>query len=269
MKKASVQQQFGANAANYVNSPVHAKGASLERLIATIEPKPNWQALDIATGAGHTALAFAPHVAAVIASDLTPEMLDQARQLAETRGLTNVSFKAADATNLPFEDNAFDLVTCRIAPHHFPDIGAFVREVHRVLKPGGVFGLVDNLAADANTSPCFDEAALADARDMHNAFETLRDPSHERALSQGEWFFELAQAGFEIRHHEHLAKRMNLKVWCDTMSVDTETRAQLLNDLRDAAPVLADFLKPQIGSADDASDTTFELTELLVVAVAT
>ena len=90
-----------------------------------MQPKPSWQALDVATGAGHTAAAFAPHVTRVIASDLTAEMLVEAAKLAKGKGLANMETAPADAEALPFEDARFDLVTCRIAPHHFPDIPTF------------------------------------------------------------------------------------------------------------------------------------------------
>src|SRR5512145_420247 len=95
MTKSLVQQQFGAHAAAYTTSPVHAKGASLGRLIELVEPQRHWQVLDIATGAGHTAAAFAPHVAHVIASDITGEMLDEARKLAAEKGFANMEAAAA------------------------------------------------------------------------------------------------------------------------------------------------------------------------------
>ena len=87
MTKDLVQQQFGAHAAAYATSTVHAKGASLGRLVELVKPQPQWQALDIATGAGHTAAAFAPHVARVVASDLTEEMLEESAKLATVQGL--------------------------------------------------------------------------------------------------------------------------------------------------------------------------------------
>ena len=129
-----MQEQFGANARTYITSQPHAKGASLQRLVELVEPQPDWQALDIATAAGHTAFAFAPHVSHVRATDITPQMLDVAREQAATRGIDNVTVEHADADNLPYADGQFDLLTCRIAPHHFPDIGAFLRESVRVLR---------------------------------------------------------------------------------------------------------------------------------------
>src|SRR5215470_294419 len=171
MNKALVQQQFGAHAAAYATSTVHAKGASLGRLVELVEPQPAWQALDVATGAGHTAAAIAPHVARVIASDLTEEMLREAAKLAAAKGFANMETARADAEALPFEDQRFDLVTCRIAAHHFPDVPTFVGEVWRTLKAGGTFALVDNIAPDAESTPGFAKADLREAALTYNAFE--------------------------------------------------------------------------------------------------
>ena len=130
-----VQKKFGEAAADYAASAVHATGPSLARLTELVETKPTWRHLDIATGAGHTALAFAPKVAKVTASDITPEMLQQTRKLAKERGLGNVVTAQAPAHDLPFPDTSYHLVTCRLAAHHFPDPESFVREAARVLIP--------------------------------------------------------------------------------------------------------------------------------------
>ena len=57
-----IRSQFGAAAADYATSDVHAKGESLARIVVLTEPQPEWRVLDVATGAGHLAAAFAPHV---------------------------------------------------------------------------------------------------------------------------------------------------------------------------------------------------------------
>ena len=144
-QKAKVQAQFGASADGYATSEVHAKGESLGVLIELIKPRPEWHVLDVGTGAGHTALTFAPHVAHVIASDLTGQMLAKAAELAETRGLTNIKTRAADAESLPFDDASFDLVTCRLAFHHFPNSHQAISAFARVLKTGGRLGFSDNI----------------------------------------------------------------------------------------------------------------------------
>ncbi|HYX48124.1 MAG TPA: class I SAM-dependent methyltransferase, partial [Ktedonobacteraceae bacterium] len=135
-KKIQVQHYFSRTAENYIASFSHRAGDDLQRLIELGEWTPQLTALDIATGGGHTALAIAPYVAQVTVTDLTPRMLEKAREFLLAQGITNAYFQMADAEQLPFSPASFDRVTCRIAPHHFPDLSKFVLEVARVLKPG-------------------------------------------------------------------------------------------------------------------------------------
>src|SRR6202022_3994061 len=125
MPKSLVQEQFGATAAHYLTSKPHAKGKSLDRLVELAKPQPAWGVLDVATGGGHVAYAFAPHVARVWATDITAEMIDLVRGEAAKKGLSNLRTPYAKAEALSFDDASFDLVTCRIAPHHFDSIPAF------------------------------------------------------------------------------------------------------------------------------------------------
>ena len=263
MNKSLVQQQFGAHAAAYATSTVHAKGASLGRLVELVQPKPSWQALDVATGAGHTAAAFAPHVARVIASDLTPEMLQEAAKLAKTKGFANMETAPADAEALPFDDASFDLVTCRIAPHHFPDVPTFVSEVWRTLKGGGTFALVDNIAPDAESTPGFSSAELRDAALTYNAFEKIRDPSHGRCLGMAEWGEVLADTGFELLHKERLPKDMEFQSWAERLGSDATTTERLRSMLTDGSPALRAFLKPRV---DGDKLLWFTLDEALLIA---
>ena len=85
-----VQEQFGRNAAGYLTSKPHAQGKSLDRLIALTRPQPDWRVLDAATGGGHVAYAFAPHVARVWATDITAEMIELVRGEAAKKGFANV-----------------------------------------------------------------------------------------------------------------------------------------------------------------------------------
>jgi ubiquinone/menaquinone biosynthesis C-methylase UbiE len=249
--KSLVQAQFGANAANYVNSRSHARGASLPRLVEMAKPERQWRMLDVATGAGHTALAFAPHVAEVIASDITPEMLAVTQRLAAERGLANVNIAEASAEDLPYDDGSFDLVTCRIAPHHFADVPGFVAEAARVLKPGGVFGLVDNISPD-------DAATAA----QYNALERLRDPSHGRCLTLDEWLKLISRAGMTVRHREMLDKDMDFNAWTAQMNVAADTKQQLRTLLLNASPALQAFLRVE----PRGDNIGFTLTEALIVA---
>ena len=244
MTKKLVQGQFGANAAAYVTSRVHAKGASLGRLVTLARPQPNWRVLDVATGAGHTELAFAPHVAEVVATDITPQMLQETAVLAQSRRVTNLQTEPADAENLPFAAETFDLVTCRIAPHHFPDVPRFVAEAARVLRPGGLLAVADNVVPDG--------AAGA----YVNAFEKLRDPGHGRCLTITEWTAAYEAAGFAVTHTETLWKRMEFDPWARRLTDDAALVAQVRDMLLAASGEAREFLQPENGAK-----LTFRLQE--------
>ncbi len=244
--------QFGANAANYATSSVHAKGASLQRMVELARPEPAWHSLDIATAAGHTALAVAPHVESVVATDITPEMIELCAKRAEELGLRNVDTRLADAEDLPFDDGMFDLVTCRIAPHHFPNPGAFVDEAARVLKEDGIFVMVDNVVPDDPS------VAL-----RYNAWEKARDPSHVRSLSITEWVELCTSSSLAVEMTEEIRKQMSFRLWVDNMSVPEDLQPSLLEQLIGADSGIREFLQPEGLTVDDA---TFVLTEGLICA---
>jgi SAM-dependent methyltransferase len=262
MASARAETQFGPHASAYATSPAHARGASLQCVVDLVQPQHRWHVLDVATGAGHMAAALAPHVASVVAADLTPEMLAEVGKLAAARGLENIVTVRADAGALPFAAESFDLVTCRIAAHHFADPRAFAAETHRVLQRGGRLALVDNVAPDRALFPTAAEADLADAAGSYNAFERLRDPSHVRCLGLEEWRRVLAEEGFVVAHCERLEKAMEFEPWADRMGASPETRERLRNMLRDSAGRLRTFLAPR----EDEGQLLFTLHEGIIVA---
>ncbi|MFA6267882.1 MAG: methyltransferase domain-containing protein [Pseudolabrys sp.] len=248
MNKTLVQEQFGKTAAHYLTSKPHALGKSLERLVTLTAPQQDWRVLDIATGGGHVAYAFAPHVARVWATDITQEMLDMVKAEAAKRGLTNVRTTYAKAEQLPFDDASFDLVTCRIAPHHFDSIPEFLEEANRVLKAGGVFALVDNVVPDGAVG------------DYINAFERLRDPSHMRAWTMGEWRVAIKDAGLALGHEEQIYKKMEFKSWAQRY--DDVMKRLLRALLTETTPDVRAALDP----AGTGDDLTFRLCEGLFIA---
>ena len=248
MSKTLVQEQFGKTAASYLTSKPHALGKSLERLVTLTAPQADWRMLDVATGGGHVAYAFAPHVGRVWATDITQEMLDQVKAEAAKRGLANVRTAYAKAEALPFEDETFDLVTCRIAPHHFDSIPAFLAEVHRVLKRGGLFALVDNVVPEGSVG------------DYINAFERFRDPSHLRAWTMAEWRAALKAAGLAVGHEEQIDKTMEFGPWAARHDA---TMLRLLRSmLVEVTPAVQAALEPKT----DGDNVTFRLCEGLFIA---
>ncbi len=248
--KARVREQFGRAAERYAVSVVHAKGASLQRLVELAEPRPDDLVLDVATATGHTALALAPHVAQVVGTDLTEETLAVARRLAQERGITNVEFRPGDAEALPFSDDQFDLVTCRVALHHFPNPQQGVDEMARVCKPGGRVILVDNVVPE-------DEEVAA----FINQFEVLRDPSHHRAypISRLVEFFEAAD--LRVTHTETLAKPIEFYDWTWRMSVAPDVDAHLHDLLLGSEGGVREFFEPVV----DGEEIWFNLHEGIVV----
>jgi len=240
--KSLSKKRFSQFAEGYVTSQSHAKGYDLDRLIEIANPQAGWLVLDVATGGGHTALKFAPYVSKVIATDITPEMLSAAKKFIRDQGITNVVFEPADAEDLPFEEATFDLVTCRIAPHHFPDCAGFIQEGSRVLKPGGLLLVQDHVLPE-------DGAAAA----YIDQFERLRDPSHNRAFSHTEWENMFEGAGLRVIHTEEIIKRHQLLPWAGRQGCLQETIQQLQKLLLEAAPFAAEWLRVEKLSTIDLS----------------
>ena len=241
--KSLSQARYAKYADGYVTSETHAKGSDLDRLIAIAQPQPHWEMLDIATGGGHTALKFAPFVRRVRATDLTARMLEQAKAfIVDGQGVGNVVFQPADAEALPFDAGQFNLVTCRIAPHHFPNAGAFVSECARVLKSGGMLLLQDHVL------PADDESAR-----YIDQFERLRDPSHNRAFNVAEWKAMFEAAGIQIEHSEEYIKRHVFLDWAKRQGNDESTMAALVQMLEDAPQIAKNWLDAKNWGTDAAS----------------
>jgi len=249
--KELVRAQFGRSAAAYASSDVHARGDSLAILVDLVQPEPTWRVLDVATGAGHTALAFAPHVASVIATDLTPEMLGQTARLAAERGLANLETRPGDAERLPFPDASFDLVTCRLAFHHFPRPEQAIGEFARVLRPGGTLGFADNIAVE-------DAAGAA----FYNEYERIRDPSHHEVLPLSGLVARFERVGLHVEATRSFAKEFEFEPWADRMHVSDADKARLTNMLRTAPAAAVPLLAPRF--ADGTA--YFSLWEAVIVA---
>lgn len=216
VKKAQVQDYFARTAESYVASFSHRTGDDLKRLVELGEWDPQLQALDIATGGGHTALAIAPHVAHITVTDLTPRMLEKAQEFLLSQGVTNAQFQVADAEHLPFADASFDRVACRIAAHHFPNIAQSVHEVARVLKRGGLYLLIDCMAPDDPELDTFD-----------NTVEKMRDPSHGRSCNPEEWRTFFMQAGLLVEHVEFFRKTHAYDDWTARSRLPADEKARL------------------------------------------
>lgn len=222
--KDSVQHQFGNVADNYRTSAVHARGEDLARMVESAGLSGAERVLDAGCGAGHTALAFAPHVARVIAYDLTAAMLTQVERLSHERGVSNITIRQGDVELLPFDDHSFDLVVSRYSAHHWPHPAQAFKEFDRVLKPSGQFILGDIVAPDDPTQDTFLQT-----------IELLRDPSHVRDHSIRQWMAILEEAGFEAEVIFEWLLPLNFADWVKRMATPALNES-VIKVLLDGAP---------------------------------
>lgn len=213
-RKRENAASFGGAADAYRDSAVHRDGADLDTLAEWCSDAT--RALDVACGGGHVAGALVDAgVATVVATDLACEMVETATETFPLEGAVS------DAERLPFDADSFDAATCRIAAHHFPDPATFVREVGRVLAPGGVFAFEDNVApADEDLAAFFDR------------FETLRDPTHAEALSRTEWQGVFEDAGFEVEESLTMRRKLDYESWVERTDPEEENRERLADLVR-------------------------------------
>jgi SAM-dependent methyltransferase len=223
--KARVQAQFGGSAEDYVRSPGHAAGQDLERLLRWGRQRNAARVLDVATGGGHTALAFAAFTPTVVATDLTLPMLGAARKFIAGQGAAGVLFVGADVEMLPFRDECFGVVTCRIAAHHFPELLPAVRQVARVLRRGGSFLVQDILGHD-------DPECAAFILEV----EKRRDPSHVRSFRQLEWTAFLRAAGLTVIDEAIVEKVRPWEEWTTRTRMGVEARNALDQFVLAASP---------------------------------
>lgn len=179
----------------------------------------NGYLLDIATGTGFTAFAFAPYIKRISALNITPEMINQAKALSYERGIKNVFFQIGEAEALPFKNDTFNIVTCRIAAHHFVDVRDFLSEVKRVLVPGGRFLLVDSCPPENE-----------EISRWHNHVEKLRDPSHVTNYLPSVWNRMIEESEMIIeRMDPHLCRTyLSFSDWVRTAGCSEGVKEELI-----------------------------------------
>jgi ubiquinone/menaquinone biosynthesis C-methylase UbiE len=164
--------QFTKQASSFAEAPQIKDEAALQLVIQFAGLTAEDNVLDVACGPGILACACAEVAQHVTGVDITPAMIDRARDLQARDKLENVTWHVGDVCSLPFPDDSFTLVMSRYAFHHVTDPNAVLVEMKRVCKPSGRIVVVD-MAAPADS-----RQALA-----LNEMERLRDPSHVCALS--------------------------------------------------------------------------------------
>ena len=109
---------------------------------------PNDRILEVGCGTGIVSLAIAPHAGEVIGVDLSPRMIQQAEKKSNEAALQNLHFQEADAYELPFEDESFDVVLLTNLLHVVAEPETVIKEAHRVLREGGTLAAVTDCLAE-------------------------------------------------------------------------------------------------------------------------
>jgi ubiquinone/menaquinone biosynthesis C-methylase UbiE len=228
----AAQAQFSRQSQRYAKGHILEDVADVREALAFVVLPQNARVLDVACGAGHTGLHLASLGHRVTCADISDAMLARTSEAAEKRGLT-IETRQHPAEEFPYADGSFDLVTCRVAPHHFSAPGRFVREVSRVLSPGGYFLLIDGTVPD-------DDPASAE---WLNRVEKLRDPSHVELYSPSRWRGWCEEAGLRVLECLLREKKQpDLQWYFDTAATSQPNREAVLDLVGSASdPVRAAY----------------------------
>ncbi|MFW8602460.1 class I SAM-dependent methyltransferase [Desulfobacterota bacterium M19] len=164
----TIVEQFSQQAIPFSELPGHSQ--SMDMLIEMSKVSSSDVVLDLACGPGLVACEFAPHARHVTGIDITPKMIEQAKERQKKKKLDNITWQIGDVLPLVFPDDHFSIVLTRYSFHHFINPGAVVAEMIRVCKPGGKV-----MIADVVLPP---EKIVA-----YDKLEKMRDPSHVHALT--------------------------------------------------------------------------------------
>jgi ubiquinone/menaquinone biosynthesis C-methylase UbiE len=220
----AARDQFQRQSANYGKSHILANTDDVASALSEVKAPQGSTALDVATGGGHTAIYLASRGFSVTAADISQAMLENASKLAAERGLS-IETRLHEAEKFPYSDGSFDLVSCRVAAHHFSDRVAFVREVARVLKSGGHFLLIDGSVPDGEP----------EAEEWIHQVEKLRDPSHGHFLSPGAWTALCERLGLRVLRCETAPfKQPDLDWYFETAGTTTKNRQKVQDLVRNA-----------------------------------
>jgi ubiquinone/menaquinone biosynthesis C-methylase UbiE len=229
---AIARATFTTQATSYAASAIVADHDRRRQFVARVAPAPAARVLDVATGPGFTALAFAERAGFVLGLDLTPAMLVQARRARGAAGAVGLHFVLGDATALPVASGAFDVVGCGNAVHHFAAPLPPLRELYRACRPGGLVAI-----SDLTTDEGPQRAAT------HNAIERLRDPSHVCCYPPSELAALLTSLGLVVQNSETTTSRRGLDEWLAIAKTPpkraAEVRERLLAALDDDRTGLA------------------------------
>lgn len=186
--------------------------------------------LDIGGGSGQPSLTIARLVTnkgSVTYSDPSAGMVQTARDEAQRRGLTNIQFHQAGAESLPFPDDQFDVAVGRLSAMFFPDVAAGVREIVRVVKPGGRLSFV--MWSSNKVNPFFNSVTEVLERFVPSEPEDEDAPGAFRLAKPGKLAQQLADAGATSIDEQEFPFQIEAPI---TLEQFWELRSEMSDSLR-------------------------------------
>lgn len=247
-----IRQEFSRQAEAMSSATIFTDEQILTRIRDAAGLTRHMRVLDLACGPGIVSAALAHDAGDVMACDITPTMLTRTRRRCVDANISNVHCTIAQAEILPFANATFDAVVNRSALHHFSHPAAVINEMARVTKPSGRLVIVDVISSED-----------AEAAALHNALETLRDPSHVRMLPQSETLHHLTKAGIEIQSTLTWTNHREFDEWLRITNAP-----ERIAPLRVVMQTLAKAgIEAGINLQPDGATVVFEHSALLIVGI--
>lgn len=250
-----VVEHFRRVAETAPQTPAPAVEGQLRALRALTAPRATDTLLDVGAGAGPVALAFAPHLAHVTATDIAPAMLERAELARLAQGATNVEIQWANATALPYAGAAFDIIICRDLCRYIPDLSQLFASLSTVARPAGKLALDELIGSEDPVK-----------RATHQALEMQHDPAIARLYSESEIEQRIREAGFRIERAETYDVALELASWLADSTLDEAAQATLGEMMRASIEGDPAALRIQRGKS---GEITFAQRRLRLLARAT
>lgn len=217
-----IQKEFTKQAKAYASNPTIIDQDWALRLVQAAQPKAQDRVLEVATGPGYVAMAFAGFAENVVGIDLTDAPITIAEKTRQERGLDNVRFEKGDAYQLPFDEASFDIVVCRLAVHHFVEPKQALKEMTRVCRPKGRVVVEDLISSEH-----------AERAAYYNHWERLRDPSHTVALALSKLVSIFAEMGLEVIHVQTEDRTQDVEQWMQNSQTPPDIAEEIRQLLAD------------------------------------
>lgn len=219
--ESNLKAQFKKQASGFSNQLLTLNREELLTwILNSLDLDESMSVLDVAGGTGILSRTIAPFVHHVTCIDISQEMLNEGMKQTEQKEISNITYKIANAENLPFKQESFDLVISRLGFHHFSNPTRILEEMNKVCAHNGTVGVIDLI------SPEDDELFR-----LYNHYERLRDPSHLHALRNSQFMDLFKNTGLELKQADVVDVPVHLKRWLELTGTDDQLKEQIIHDI--------------------------------------